>query len=113
RLTLTEAQAIAAMRSERLEGPRVAALNAQCDGWAAGLTLLLEDQLRKLNSKYAAPSTGRDAIFNYFATQIFDRVPKNVRSFLMQTAHLPQIPVSVAKALSGEVRTAEWLEDLY
>jgi ATP/maltotriose-dependent transcriptional regulator MalT len=64
RLTVPEAQAIAALRSARLEPARVAALHAQCDGWAAGLTLLLEDWHRDLESGDAPSGIGRDALFN-------------------------------------------------
>ena len=39
RLTLGEAQAIAAMRSARLEAARVAELHAQCDGWSRSYLL--------------------------------------------------------------------------
>ena len=43
----------------------------------------------------------REAIFDYFAAQIFARVPEATQRFLVTTAFLPQVPVSIARELTG------------
>jgi LuxR family maltose regulon positive regulatory protein len=111
RLTLEEAQAIAAARGHR-STERVGALHAQSDGWAAGLTLLLE-QAPANTATAGTPQRGHDALFGYFAAQAFARLPESTRQFLMQTATLPAVPVSVAAALTGNAQAGTILEDLY
>src|SRR4029077_8975221 len=41
RLTIDETRAIAEVRG-RIDGPTLEALHQHCDGWAAGLTLMME-----------------------------------------------------------------------
>lgn len=81
-------------------------------GWAAGLALMLEDRRRGGGAHTGAP-VGRDAIFRYFASSIFSKVPKHIQRFLMITAHMPQVPVSVARALTARGDSGQILEDLY
>ena len=87
-------------------------LHQQSGGWAAGLTLIL-DGYRKNEKPTPEMPTGRDAIFGYFAAQIFERVSGDVRQFLMATSFLPTVRISVAQALTGEPASAKILEDLY
>ena len=56
---------------------------------------------------------GRDALFDYFAAQIFAKIPRMTQEFLVATAYLPQVPVSIARELTGNTDTATILEDLY
>ena len=53
-------------------------LHQQSGGWAAGLTLILEGY-RKNEKPLPEVPAGRDAIFGYFAAQIFERVSEDVR----------------------------------
>ena len=87
-------------------------LHQQSGGWAAGLTLILEG-CRKNENPPPELLGGRDAIFGYFAAQIFERVSEDVRQFLMATSFLPTVQISVAEALTGEPASAKILEDLY
>ncbi len=111
KLTLDEAVAIAAARLD-LPVPEIERLHATCGGWAAGLTLLIEG--RRRNSAMSADlPEGRDAVFDYFAAQIFARVPAVTQRFLVATALLPQVPVSVARELTGNADAETILDDLY
>ena len=111
RLTLGEAQAIAGARGCR-SSERIADLYAQSDGWAAGLTLLLEQTPRGA-APVAIAQRSHDALFGYFAQQAFGRVSDATQQFLMETAILPTVPVSVAAALTGNAQAGSILEDLY
>ena len=82
------------------------------DGWAAGLVLALEGGARKVDAANVADST-RDATFNYFAAEIFSRVPPQTQRFLMWTSVLPDVPVSVADRLTGDANSASILDELY
>ncbi len=111
-LTLDEIRLIVEAKG-LLSGPEeIGRLQQQCGGWAAGLTLILEG-CRKNAERVPDIPTGRDAIFGYFAAQIFERVSEDVRQFLMATSLLPTVPISVAQALTGDHASAKILEDLY
>src|SRR5262249_30248014 len=55
----------------------------------------------------------RESICAYRAAQIFERLPETTRRFLVATAVLPQVPISLARELTGNPRSSEILEDLY
>jgi LuxR family maltose regulon positive regulatory protein len=111
RLTVQEAQAIVAARSN-LSTKEIERLHAESGGWAAGLTLMLEGRRR---SEVAAPDplAERDVLFDYFAAQIFGQVPEATRKFLILAALLPQVPVSIARELTGNPAAEQILEELY
>jgi DNA-binding SARP family transcriptional activator len=55
----------------------------------------------------------RETIFAYFTAQIFERLPEATQHFLVATAVLPQVPVSLARELTADPRSSAILEDLY
>ena len=97
KLTLEEAQAIADARA-RLNDADLGRLFETSGGWAAGFTLLLEGSRRDEDSTPGA-AAGRGALFDYFAAQIFANIPRMTQEFLVATAYLPQVPVSMAREL--------------
>lgn len=111
KLTLEEANEIASSRIS-LDPHELADLHATSGGWAAGFTLLLEGRRRNGISSTDLPE-GRDAIFDYFAAQIFARVPEAMQRFLVATAFLPQVPVSIARELTGNDDAERILDDLH
>lgn len=111
-LTFEETCLIAETKGPLGSRDEIELLHQQSGGWAAGLTLILESY-RKGNQPFPGAPAGRDAIFGYFAAQIFEREPDNVRQFLMATACLPTVRISVAEALTGETASGTILEDLY
>ena len=111
KLTLQEAQAIADARA-RPNDAELGRLYESSGGWAAGFTLLLEGSRREEGATPGA-GAGRDALFDYFAAQIFAKLPRMTQEFLAATAYLPQVPVSIALELTGNNDTETILEDLY
>jgi ATP/maltotriose-dependent transcriptional regulator MalT/DNA-binding SARP family transcriptional activator len=112
KLTIEETQSIARSKAN-VEAAEVGRLHELCGGWAAGLTLLLEHERKAVNGLDPHHAEGVDAIFEYFATQIFDRVPRQTQHFLVRTAFLPRVMVPVAQSLTGNVSAAAILDDLY
>lgn len=110
RLTRPEVEAVVS-QSGPVSKEDLDALCTQCDGWAAGLVLLLEQRGRK--SRRAAPSTSPQTVFDYFAAEIFDGASAEIRDFLLRTAFLPYIKPEMASALSGNAGAGELLETLY
>lgn len=111
-LTLDETRAIAAGREIR-EDWLVQALHKQSEGWAAGITLMLERLGSADAVKKELPSGARESVFDYFAGLIFESAPDSVQRTLMSVAFLPNISVSMAVALSGNEAAGTVLEDLY
>jgi LuxR family maltose regulon positive regulatory protein len=111
KLTFPEAEAIAGLHC-RISRDLLTGLHHDTGGWAAGLVLTLEQAARGLESADAGPMA-KAATFDYFASQIFEKVHKDVQEFLMRTAYLPHVPVTLARDLTGNPAAAEILEDLY
>ncbi|MEX0959819.1 MAG: BTAD domain-containing putative transcriptional regulator [Burkholderiales bacterium] len=112
KLTMDETQSIARSKAN-VEVGEIGRLHELCGCWAAGLTLLLEHERKGVAGLDSHHAEGVDAIFEYFATQIFDRVPRETQHFLVSTAFLPRVTVPVAKRLTGNAGAGAILEDLY
>ncbi|MEQ1881165.1 MAG: hypothetical protein ABL878_09360, partial [Burkholderiales bacterium] len=111
-LTLDEVRAIAAKRSVT-DDWLLKALHQQSQGWAAGITLMLE-RLGHFDGKaQQLPTETRESVFNYFASLILDQAPEVTRHILLSIAFLPRVTPSVAVELSGRAEAPTLLEDLY
>jgi LuxR family transcriptional regulator, maltose regulon positive regulatory protein len=111
RLTRAEVEAVLS-QSGPVGSEELDTLCAQCDGWAAGLVLLLEQRARA-KGRRAAPSTSPQTVFDYLATEIFNSAEPRVRDFMLRAAFLPHIKPEMAAALSGNPDAGEQLESLY
>jgi ATP/maltotriose-dependent transcriptional regulator MalT/DNA-binding SARP family transcriptional activator len=109
KLTLAEAAAIAALRFD-LDPATLGALYDASNGWAAGLTLALE-QMKRLDRPVLNLQGGAlESVFNYFAGQILNTAEPEVREFLFRTALLPRTTADMALAISGNTQSARLLE---
>lgn len=112
RLTLDEVRAVAAER-EITDDWLVHALHQHSEGWAAGITLMLE-RIGNLDvSTRELPSETRESVFNYFASLLFDQASDTARHILLSMAYLPRITPSLARTVSGAPEALELIEDLY
>ena len=107
RLSLDEARAIVAQRA-LLDDAALRRLHERSGGWAAGITLLLEER-----GSGDGPLDETSRVFDYFAGQILRRASPATQRFLIETSLLPSVTVSLARALTGNEATAEILDDLY
>src|SRR5689334_3179210 len=96
KLSLDETAAIAKARLPAMGAVEIQRLYEQSAGWAAGLTLMLDGYRKNPGIARDLPAE-RDTIFAYFATQIFENLSEATRHFLVGTAVLPQVPVSLAR----------------
>ncbi len=88
-LTLDEVRAIAALRNI-CDDWLVRALHQQSEGWAAGITLMLETSRPLAIGARQLPTETRESVFNYFASLIFDQGSEEVRRILLSIAFLPR-----------------------
>ncbi len=82
---------------EEVQAETITRMNECIDGWIAGLVLLIErGGFDGVNAKISD-----DYFFDYFATQIFDTLGKDLQRFLLQTANFTNMPLSVIEELTG------------
>jgi LuxR family transcriptional regulator, maltose regulon positive regulatory protein len=90
----------------------VDALYDATQGWPAGVALALRSDQARLLRPGAGPSGPSQAIFDYFAAEVFDRLDDAVRQLLLKTACLDHVSARVAAHLSGNPAAETILADL-
>ena len=113
RLTLAECGEIARLRGKKRQPDKgIRDLQETTDGWAAGFVLMLEGS--RSRPVEPPPLTGRTPreLVDYFGGEIFERLGKSVRAFLLKTAFLPDMTATAAEALTGERRAPQLLSYL-
>jgi LuxR family transcriptional regulator, maltose regulon positive regulatory protein len=114
-LSRTETEEIARARvseGDTSETVDVETLYRITQGWAAAVTLLLRHVDLSMSAAQHAPAGESQAIFDYLATEAFQRLPSGVREFLVKVACLDHISVSVACKITGCAGAASILENL-
>jgi hypothetical protein len=111
-LTLEETRMIAALRA-RLPETAVSALHERSRGWAAGLTLLLEHARKTGTPADASEQASPQALFDYFATEIFAGAAEEIRNLWLRTAYLPRFTARTACVLSGCENADQLLDAIY
>jgi len=114
KLSLSEAQCLADLRAGESVPPEfVAQYYQRSQGWAAGLVLLL-DQARTITDKNHAPGDpGTQLLFDYFAEEIFSRLPVSAQNLLLQIVLLPHITPLFAEKLTGSTEVSYILDSLH
>jgi hypothetical protein len=77
-------------------------LHEEADGWAAGLVLLGEAARRGERREAAGRRRPPTELFEYFASQVFDRAEPALQRLLLATAPLASVSAAVAERLAGE-----------
>ncbi len=102
RMTLEESEGLLHSASEHILSKEIAEqLHHFTDGWAAGLMLLLNRMRSSEIDVTALRHIPSEEIFNYFASEIFDKTDQKNRTFLCKTAFLPHIMARMAEELTG------------
>ena len=76
-------------------------IHEQTQGWVAGLVLILEQYKEIVIPKEISNQGTHEAVFNYFAGEIFQRTDKETQEFLLKTAFLPKATAPMARQLTG------------
>ncbi len=90
-----------------------AQLHSKTDGWIAGLILLLENAKTKNIDYGILDKLTHQEIFNYFINEVFEKIDKDVQSFLLKTAFLPKFTVEIAKKLTNNKNAEKIVSFLY
>ena len=101
-LTLDESEGMVRLRAKRqLSRETIRRMHHKTDGWAAGLVLSLERAEREEVAAEKIDQLAPEDIFDYFASEIFDRTDPEIQGFLLRTAFLPKMSVKMAEELTG------------
>lgn len=85
----------------------VVALHARTAGWAAGLRLALT------GARGGHPGSAIDRqTFEFLTTEVLARIDPDLRAFLIGTSVLPELDEARCRALTGDPRSAAWLDDV-
>lgn len=103
--TQEEAEALAGAAPGDAE---VASLLVRSGGWAAGLTLMLAGRHPAATPE---PPLGREALFAYFAAEVFDGLPPEVQALLLDACVFRELGPGLAEAC-GHPDAARRLEAL-
>jgi len=112
-LRCTEEEAEAILGSRHAERKELQRIQRQSDGWVAALVLLREHLSRDHAALDDSLGEGKDAIFQYFAGEIFNGAQPHNQRVLMLTAIPPSITPAEAIALTGSAEAPRLLEYLY
>ncbi|MBX9632055.1 MAG: hypothetical protein K2X67_16185 [Burkholderiales bacterium] len=112
RLTLQEAQAIAATR-DVLSDELVRTVWRDCEGWAAGCTLMLEGARLTGSTTTTSDLGSMETVFAYFAGLVFDALPDDTKRDLVLCNYLPTVSSTQASAMTGNPNAANLLDDFY
>ncbi|HET7032834.1 MAG TPA: hypothetical protein VFJ48_06890, partial [Casimicrobiaceae bacterium] len=112
-LRCTEDEAQAILGSQPVDPQQLLRIQRESDGWVAALVLLREHLRRRGATLDESLGKGKDAIFQYFAGEIFNGARPENQRVLMLTAIAPSITGAEAVALSGNEEAPRLLEYLY
>jgi len=112
-LRCTEDEAHSILGSQPVDPDQLLRIQRESDGWVAALVLLREHLRRRGATLDESLGRGKEAIFQYFAGEIFNGARPENQRVLMFTAIAPSITVAEAVALSGNDEAPRLLEYLY
>jgi ATP/maltotriose-dependent transcriptional regulator MalT/DNA-binding SARP family transcriptional activator len=112
-LRCTPEEAAAILGSKHVTSNEMQRIQAQSDGWVAALVLVREHLSRAGATLDESLGEGKDAIFQYFAGEIFNRARPENQRMLMLTAIAPSITQDEAVALTGDEEAPRLLDYLY
>lgn len=102
RLTAEESYALAELRGLGKEAPdTIRILHQRTEGWTAGLVLILELLKKKSLPVEALAHQAPQAVFDYFAGEIFQKADDQTKTLLLRTAFLPSLTTGMAERLTG------------
>jgi ATP/maltotriose-dependent transcriptional regulator MalT/DNA-binding SARP family transcriptional activator len=112
-LRCTEDEAHSILGTQPVDRHQLLRIQRESDGWVAALVLLREHLRRRGATLDESLGKGKEAIFQYFAGEIFTNARSENQRMLMFTAIAPSITGAEAVALSGNDEAPRLLEYLY
>ena len=112
RLDDAEAAELIRLRAEvTVNQSAVRKLIERSQGWAAGLSLLIDHHRSDLKVSKWADGAELQSVFDYFAGEIFRHMDPDVQAFALKSAFLPQMGRETVERLTGNPKGARILSD--
>ena len=110
-LALTSAETAALLRGQAtaLSDAEAEDLHRRTEGWPAGVALLSQALGGSLRTETAAD---RAHLFAYLAEEVYERLPAELREFLLATAVPERVSPELARAVSGSEHAARLLAEV-
>jgi len=96
----------------RINDELIETIHREANGWAVGVILLFEYINRFGTRNKVAQKQSREAVFHYFATELFKNASPEMRHFLCRTALVPQFDIEMACQLTERENVDVLLEEL-
>ena len=93
------------------EAQDVDAIYSKTDGWIAGLILLSSGVFTRGVSEHLADMP-TDRLFDYFASEIFDKTDPVKKDFLLKTSFVEKIDAAIVRELTQNKKAEQILEQL-
>ena len=103
---------LASGQKQKMNSATLEQLQRMTTGWAAGLVLLMERLRTGDGAPRALDRFKSGELFDYFATEIFEKTDREMQAFLLKTAFLPSISSNAAFFLTGRKDADEVLAAL-
>lgn len=108
-----ETSGLLAMQSQiSIHHDVVELIHRETGGWAAGVILFFEYINRSGREDLDIRNVSREAMFHYFASELFKDVSDEMRQFLCWTALIPQFTLESAHELTGMANVEELVGEL-
>jgi LuxR family maltose regulon positive regulatory protein len=88
-------------------------LHKKTEGWAAGLVLMMEMAKRETIDYQLLNKITPKEIFDYFASELFDKMDVDTQDFFLKTAFLPRMTAEMAEKHTGIIKAGQILSDLH
>lgn len=114
RLTTEESEGIALRLNKKSPQNKdmISWMHEKTDGWAAGLILFIKAFGREAVELQTLPPMPPEKIFEYFANELFQKIDRETRDFLLKTSLLRKITPAIAEQLTGNRNAARILSEL-
>jgi len=99
-------------RGKTFSAEAVKQIHKKTDGWVAGLVLMTEMAKAKEIRYSLISELSREAVFNYFASEIFEKADSDTRDFLLKTSFFPSMSLTAAEELTGNAGAGKLLSTL-
>ena len=76
-------------------------LHETTQGWAAGVTLLLNSGVPRLSASWSAKAGESQSLFDYLATEAFDSLEASAQEVLLKAACLDEVAIPVARRMAA------------
>lgn len=111
-LAFDEADTEGLLRAHGLSAQAAPALCRRSGGWPAGLRLLVAAGPRALARGDAAGPQAERHVFDYLASEVFERMPVGLQQFLLRCSVLPELTLERCAGVSRLPDAAHWFDEV-